>query len=60
MVIETVSTPITGTTVLRFLINDVGLADIAEELPLLLYHQRIFLLFLYMRISWVRESREKP
>jgi hypothetical protein len=36
MVVEAVSTPIACSAVLGFLINDVGLAYVAEELPLLL------------------------
>lgn len=59
MVVEAVSTPITGSTVLGFLINDVGLAHLAEELSLLLNNRRVFLLPLNVRISWVRDSCEK-
>ena len=59
MVVEAVSTPIACSTVLGFLINDVGLAYVAEELPLLLYNRRVFLLLLYVWVSWVRDSREK-
>jgi hypothetical protein len=59
MMVEAVSTPITRSTVLGFLINDVGLANLAEKLPLLLYHRRVFLLPLNVRISWVRDSSDK-
>ena len=59
MMVEAVSTPIAGSTVLGFLINDVGLAHLAEELPLLLNNRRVFLLPLNVRISRIRDSREK-
>jgi hypothetical protein len=59
MVVEAVSTPIACSTVLGFLINDVGLAYVAEEFSLLLNNRRVFLLLFYVWISWVRDSREK-
>ena len=59
MVVEAVSTPIACSTVLGFLINDVGLANVAEELSLLLNNRRVFLILFYVWISWVRDSREK-
>ena len=58
MMIEAVNTPIARSTMLGFLINDEGLAHLAEELPLLLDHRWAFLLLLYVWVSWIRDSSE--